>query len=145
MSWIQKTLITLGAFWLSVWASLIVGWPLGKITSRITYSDTIFSAFALGVMHSLDRALTAILAGVLVTMVVGGRKAELWSVIVAALYLAYAPRVHWVLPQTSSDRIWQSVALVFPPIACVVAAIITARLRSKRSNAGDVAQPSSVG
>ena len=145
MSWIQKALVTLGVFWLSIWLSLMVSWPLSKITRGITYPDTIFSAFALGAMNSLDRALTAILAGVLVTVVVGGRKSELWSLIVAVLYLAYAPRVHWALPQTGWDRIWQSVALVFPPIACVVAAIITARLRSKRSNAGDVAQPSSVG
>jgi hypothetical protein len=142
MSWIQKTLITLGAFWLSIWLSPILGWPLSKITRGITYPDTIFSAFAVGVMNSLDRALTAILAGVLVTVVVGGRKSELWTLIVAVLYLVYAPRVHWVLPQTGWDRIWQGVALVLPPVACIAAAFVTARLRKNRADPERVAEPS---
>jgi len=145
MSRIQKILITFGVFWLSLWLATVLGWPLSKLTGGITYTDTIFNAFALGVVMSLDRTFAAILAGVLVTMVVTGRKSELWALIVAVLYVVDAP-VHyrWFHPATGWDRLWQSVDLLFPAVACIVAAAITARLRRK-GNTARVAQPSAGG
>jgi hypothetical protein len=145
MSWIQKTLIVFGTFWLSLWVAPVIGWPLDKLTSRITYTDTIFNALALGIFNSLDRTLAAILAGILLTVLVSGRRSELWAVIVAVLYLVNAPRLHWLIPATGWDRIWQSVAVVFPAVACMVAAVITARLRGKKGDAEPVAQPSAAG
>jgi len=145
MSWIQKTLIVFGAFWLSLWVAPVIGWPLDKLTNRITYTDTIFNALALGIINSLDRTLAAILAGILVTVLVSGRRSELWAVIVAVLYLVNAPRLHWLIPATGWDRIWQGVGLVFPALACMVAAVITARLRGRKSDAGQVVQPSAAG
>jgi hypothetical protein len=144
MSWIQKTLIAFGVFWLSLWLAPVVGWPLSKLTSRIVYTDTIFNALVLGVINSLDRALAAILSGVLVTVMVKGRKSEFWAFIVALLYLLTAPRYHWLIPTTGWDRLWQGVALIFPPIACIAAAFITAHLRRSRSNPEHMAQPSAA-
>ena len=133
MSRTQKVFITLGVFWLSVWVAAALGWPLSKLTNRITYADTIFSAIALGFMNSLGRTLAAILAGVLVTTVVGGRKSQFWALIVAVLYVVDAPvRLHWGYPATDWDRLWQSVSVVIPAIACILAAFVTARVRRKR-------------
>jgi hypothetical protein len=134
MSWIQKTLITFGAFWLSLWVAPVIGWPLDKLTNRITYTDTVFNAFALGVINSLDRTLAAMLTGILVTVVISGRRSELWAIIVAVQYLVDTPRFHWLVHPTGWDRIWQSVALVFPAVACLAAAFITAHFRRNRSN-----------
>ena len=133
MSKIQKTFITFGVFWLSVWVAAAVGWPLSKLTNGITYTDTIFNAFALGFMNSLGRTLAAILAGILVTTVVSGRKSQFWAFIVAVLYLVDAPvRLHWGYPATGWDRLWQSVSLVIPAVACLVAAFVTAKVHQKK-------------
>jgi len=134
MSWIQKTLIALGAFWLSLWVAPLIGWPLDKLTNRITYTDTIFSAFALGVINSLDRTLAAVLTGILVTVVITGERSELWAIIVALLYPLDTRHFHRLIHATGWDRIWQSVALVFPAVACLAAAFITAHFRRDRSN-----------
>jgi hypothetical protein len=141
MSWIQKTLIAFGVFWLSLWVAPVIGLGLYRLTNRITYADTIFDALALGVINSLDRTLAAILAGVLVAIVISGRKSELWAVLVAVLYLLNAPRIHWVIPATAWDKLWQSVALVFPAVACIAAAFITAYFRRSRGNSDGTAQP----
>lgn len=144
MSWVQKVLIAFGAFWLSLWAAPLVGWPLDKLTSRITYTDTLFNALALGVVNSLDRTLAAILGGVLVVVVIRGRKPEFWAFIVAVLYLLNAPRPGWVSPATDWDRLWQTVSMVFPAIACIVAAFITARLRRGKGNPEHLAAASAA-
>src|SRR5260370_40414039 len=138
MSWIRKSLVAFGVFWVSFWVNALIGWPLSKLTSRMTYTNTLFDAFALGIMNSLARAITAILAGVLLTFAVDGRKSELWAVSLAGLYLIYTPRFHWVIRPTDWDRLWQGIDLVFPPIACIAAAFVTARVRSR------VAEPSAA-
>jgi hypothetical protein len=146
MSWIQKTLIAFGAFWLSLWVALVIGWPLDKLTNRVTYTDTIFNAFALGVINSLDRTLAAMLTGILVTVVISGRRSELWAIIVAVLYLLVdVHRFHRLIHPTGWDRIWQSVALVSPALACLAAAFITARFRRNRGKPERVVQPSITG
>lgn len=133
------------------WSLLVValgsttGWPLDKLTSRITYTDTLFNALALGVVNSLDRTLAAVLGGVLVTLVIRGRKSEFWALIVAVLYLLNAPRPGWVSPATGWDRLWQSVSMVFPAVACIVAAFITASIRRGKSKPEHVAEPSVAG
>ena len=131
MSWVRKALIAFGVFWVSLWVMPLIDWPLSKLQSRIGFTNTIFDAFALGIMNSLPRAITAVLAAVLLVLAVNGRKSELWALILAGLYLLFAPRIHWVIPATGWDRLWQDVDLLFPPIACTVAAFITARLRKR--------------
>jgi hypothetical protein len=132
MSGIRKSLIAFGVFWASLWVIPLIDWPISKLTNRITYTQsTLFDAFALGIINSLARAVTAILAGVLLAVVVDSRKPELWAVIVAGLYLIYAPRLHWIVPATGWDRLWRGVDHLFPPVACIVAAFITARMRTR--------------
>ena len=100
---------------------------------RIVYGDGVLSAIGMGIMDSIGRTLAAILAGVLVTLVVSGRKSELWALLVATLYVVDSRvRYHWYLPPTSWDRLSQIVNFVFPGIACIAAAFVIARLRRKR-------------
>jgi hypothetical protein len=47
-------------------------------------------------------------------------------------YIVAAPvRDHWGYPAAAWDRLWQSVDLVFPAVACIAAAVITTHLRGK--------------
>jgi hypothetical protein len=132
---VRNILISFGVFWLSLWVAGVLGWwPLGKLNDGIVYGDGVLSALAMGMMSSMHRTLAAALAGALVTVVVASRKPALWALIVAALYIVAAPvRHHWGYPATSWDRFWQSVDLVFPAVACIAAAVLTAHLRAKRS------------
>lgn len=141
MSRVQNILISFGVFWLSLWVAGVLAWPLGKLNDGIVYGGGVLSALAMGVMSSMGRTLAAVLAGVLVTVVVASRKSELWALIVAALYVVDAPvRHHWGYPATAWDRLWQSVDLLFPAVACIAAAVVTARLRTKRSDTERVAR-----
>jgi hypothetical protein len=119
MSAIKNVLISFGAFWASLWVAPLLAWPFGKLNEGIVYGDGVLSAVAMGVMSSLGRTLAAVLAGVLVTVVVASRKPQLWALIVAVLNVVDAPvRHHWGYPATAWDRLWQSVSLVFPAVAC---------------------------
>jgi len=142
----RNVLISFGVFWASLWVAWLLAQPFGKLNDRIVYGDGVLSALAMGVMSSMGRTLAAVLAGVLVTVVVASRRCELWALVVAALYVVAAPvRHHWGYPATAWDRLWQSVDLGFPAIACIAAAVVTARLRRKRANTTRMAQPGAAG
>lgn len=146
MSKVKNVFICFGVFWASIWVAGLLQWPLIKLVNinALVRDETVFSGIAMGVMSSLDRTLAAIVAGIVVVMIVSGRKTELWALIVAALYVVDAPvRHHWAYPANSWDRLWQVIDLVFPAVACLVAAFITARLRRSRCNSGDI-QPSAA-
>jgi hypothetical protein len=142
---IQNVLTSFGAFWASLWIARLVGAAPDKLINTVIRDETVLSALAMGVLSSMGRSLAAALAGILVTLVIAGRKSWLWALIVAVLYVVDAPvRHHWGYPATGWDHLWQSVDLSFPAIACIVAAIITARLRSRNPNPERVAQPTAT-
>lgn len=132
MSKIQNILITFGVFWLSLWVATVLGWPVSKINNGMTYTDNALNALAFGIVISLDRTFAAIFGGVLVTLATTGRKAELWALIPAVLFVIETPHYRWAIPATASDRLWQGVAMVLPGLCCIIAAFLTARLRHRR-------------
>jgi hypothetical protein len=98
--------------------------------TRIVYGDGVLSAIGMGIMDSIGRTLAPILAGVLVTLIVDDRKSERWSLLWAFLYVVVSRAIcHWYLSPTWWDRLSQVVNYVFPGIACIVAAMVVARLR----------------
>ena len=145
MPWIRNFLISCGAFWLSFWVAAVLGWPLDKLNNKLIYGDGVLSAIVSGMMSSMDRALAAVLVGVLVTVLVTSRKPELWALIVAVLDIVdWRVRSHWGVPPTEWDRLWLGANRVFPAIACIVAAIVTARLLRKKNNAQQTSPHPSV-
>jgi hypothetical protein len=130
MSWIQKGLITLGIFWLSQRLIPLVGWPLSKLTSRITYTDTVLNALALGFMNSLDRTICAAIAGLILAAVIKDRMSLFWALVLGVLFLLYAPHFRWFIPETAWDRLWQGVSVVFPAVACIGVAFTKTYLRT---------------
>ena len=134
MSGIRNVLISFGTFWISLWVAWVLQLPsYDKLINAVVRDETVLSAFVMGVMSSMGRTLAAVLAGILITVVVSSRKPQFWALIVAVLYVVDAPvRHHWGYPATGWDRLWQSVDLVFPAVACILAAVLTAHLRAKR-------------
>jgi hypothetical protein len=138
MTKVQNILISFGVFWLSLSMVVPLAWLFGKLNDRVIYGDGVLDAIAMGFMTSLGRDFAAILAGVLVTLTVAGRKPERWAFIIAVLYVGDAPvHNHWHLPPTGWDRLWQGADLLFPAIACIAAAFLTAKFR--RAQGGAVA------
>jgi hypothetical protein len=129
---IRNLLISLGAFWLSLHLTVLFAWLFGKLNERVIYGDSVFAAIAMGAMTSMGRALAASLAAVLVTLVAVSPKPQRWAYIVALLYLVAPPvRYHWHVPPTTWYRLWQGVDRAWPVVACILAAVITARLQQK--------------
>lgn len=145
MSKIHNILIGFGAFWASLWIVRLLGGAPDKLINTIVRDETVLSALVMGILSSLSRSLAAALAGILVTVIVAGRKSWRWALIVAVLYVVDAPvRLHWGPPATTWDRMWQGVDLVFPAVACVVAALITAYMRRNRSDANRAAHANAI-
>jgi len=144
MSKIQKLLISFGVFWASLWVAAVLAQPLGKLTDRIVYRDGVLDALAMGIMSSIGRAIAAAFAGAVITFVVPNRKPESWALVIAALYLVASPvRHHWGSPATTWDRLWQGVDLLFPAVACVGAAVVSARLHRRRAANSTAVAPTS--
>jgi hypothetical protein len=141
----RNLLISFGVFWLSLWPVGLLAGFFQKLNEGIRYGDSLYSGIAMGVMTSLGRTVAAIIAGVLVTlMAASSRKPERWAIVVATLYVLDAPvSFHWEAPPVLFDRLWQSVSLLFPAVACLAAAAITARLR-RSSDASPDAVPQSA-
>jgi hypothetical protein len=97
MSAIRNLLISFGVFWLSIWVAWVLQRPsYDRLINAVVRDETVLSGLAMGVLSSMGRTVAAVLAGVLVTVVIAGRKSELWTLIVAVLYVIDAPvRHHW--------------------------------------------------
>ena len=136
MSKVRNILISFGVFWLSLWVAWILQWPsYDRLINAVVRDETVLSAVAMGVMSSMGRTFAAVLAGVLVTVVAAGRKSHFWALIVAVLYVVDAPVLHhWGYAATAWDRLWQSVDLLFPAIACILGAVVIAHFRAKGAN-----------
>jgi hypothetical protein len=140
----QNFLVSFGVFWLSVLPVGLLSGFFQKLNDGIRYGDSLYSGIAMGVMTSLGRTVAAIIAGVLVTLAVSSRRPERWALVIAALYVVDAPvSFHWEGTPMLFDRLWQSVSLLFPAVACLAAAAITVRLR-RSSGASPNAVPQSA-
>ena len=135
-SWARNFLITLGAFWLSLQVVVLFAWLFGRLNGGIIYGNSVPDAIAMGMMTSMGRAVAAALAAAIVTLAVASQKPERWAFMVAILYAVKAPTMHWQVPPRAWDRLEQSVDVLWPAVACVVVANITARLRRKWGDAG---------
>lgn len=138
MSWIRNALISVGVYWLSRWVAVLFGWCLDIPLNRFAhvYSENALSAVYMGAIVSRDRTVAAILAGVAVTLLVPSRRSHFWALLVAALYAVdYRMLSYSGLPPTAWDQLCLQVERFFPAVACIVAAFVTAWLRTRRQSA----------
>ena len=132
---VRNILIAFGAFYFSLWTAPLFSWPFDKLNRHFTYSENLVSAVMMGVMISMGRAVSAILAAAIVYMSADSETPERWAYIVAALYAMDASVRYFRrnVPPTVWDRVWRGVDLLFPAIACVIGAIVIAHYRSEKA------------
>lgn len=131
---IRNILISCGVFYLSVSVAPLLAWPFFWLSGKIIFSDGFLSAIAMGVWISKGETLAAILAGALVAVTVVSQKPFHWALLVAALNILDAllsMRGKWYIPPSAWDRVWQSVCVLLPAVACAIAALLTAHLRRR--------------
>lgn len=132
---IRNILISCGVFYLSVSIAPLLAWPFFWLSGKIIFSDSFLSAIAMGVWICKGETFAAILAGALVAVAVVSQKPFHWALLVAALNILDALRTvrgKWYLPPRAWDGVWQSVYVLLPAVACVIAALLTAHLRRRQ-------------
>jgi hypothetical protein len=132
MATIRNFLLCVGVLVLSGWLAILF-FPISHLTDRISHDQDVAGAIAMGFMESLPWLLATAIAGVCITLTAIGRKPERWAFVVAILYVAsHLLNTRWSSPPTGWwIRTYQWAALLSPAIACVAAAIITARFRDR--------------
>jgi hypothetical protein len=134
MATIRNLLICVGVLVLSGWLALSF-FPISHLTDRISHDDDVIGAIAMGFMESLPWLFATAIAGVCITVTAIGRKPERWAFVVAILYVAsHLMRTRRISPPTGWFRTYQWAELLSPAIACVAAALMTARLRNNPTN-----------
>ena len=136
---IRNILVAFGAFYLSLWTAPLFSWPFDKLNYRFTHTqDNLPSAVMMGVMISMGRAVSAMLAVAIVCVSADSETPERWAYIVAVLYVADASvrsfRVKWNVPPTVWDHLWIGVDRLFPAVACVIGAIVIAHFWRKKAS-----------
>ena len=132
---IRNFLVTFGAFWLSLWTVSLFSWLFGKLNEHFIYSDNVFSMVMMGVMMSMGRAVSAILAAAIVVVSADSEKPERWAYIIAVLYVVDAPVRYgrWYVSPTVLDRLSRGVDRLFPAIACIIGAVVIAHFQRKKA------------
>ena len=132
---IRNFLITFGAFWLSLWTVPPFSWVFGKLNEHFIYSDNVFSMSIMGVMTSMGRAVSAILAAAIVDVAADSEKPERWAYLIAVLYVVDAPVRYgrWYVPPTVLDHLARGLDQVFPAVACIIGAAVIAHFQRKKA------------
>jgi len=135
---IRNILIAFGAYYLSLWTAPLFSWCFNGLSRHFSYtSESLLSAVMYGVVTSMGRAVSAILAAAIVGVSADSETPERWAYVVALLYVVDASlRYHWKwkVPPTLSDHLWLGVDRFFPTIACVIGTIVIAHYQRKRAS-----------
>ena len=130
MATLRNFLIAVGLYYLSTWLAI----PLSMVFPNAhVYGESPLDAIVLGAELGMGRAVAAACAGILVMLLVTGRKSERWAFVVAALYLILIRHSRSSGQLGAWDRMVFDVDIVFPAVLCVAAAYIVAHLQKKRT------------
>jgi hypothetical protein len=132
MATIRNFLLCVGVLLLSGWLATLF-FPISHLTDGISHDENVIGAIATGFLDSLPQLFATAIAGACVTLTAIGRKPERWAFVVAILYVvSHFLTSRWSVPPAGWwMRTYQWAALLSPAIACVAAATITGRFRSK--------------
>jgi hypothetical protein len=126
----RNLLVGVGAYYLSWFVANPLAIGFGKLTKGITYSGDFEGDILMPIVIRLPTALVAVVVGASVVWLVESDRPISWAVVPTFLYaLAIFHTRHWAPPLTLMDRVGQTIAVLFPAVACIVAAIFAARRR----------------
>jgi hypothetical protein len=132
---VRNLLIGGGAYYVSWLLGLAYPLTLGysRLTARIIYRGDFATAVVMPLVVGLPYALVAAGVGALVAWLAESKRPWLWAIFPAALY-AYSSfsGYEWARRPALIDRTGQVIGALFLAIACLVGAIISARLLQRR-------------
>src|SRR5260370_37837787 len=106
---VRNILVAFGAYYLSLWTAPLFSWPFDKLNVHFTYLGSLLSAVMMGVMTSMGRAVSAIVAVAIVCVSADSETPERSAYIVAVLYVADASLRafpwQWNAPPTISEHL----------------------------------------
>lgn len=126
----RNLLVGAGAYYLSLFVANPLAVGFGKLTKGITYSGDFQGDILMPIVIRLPTAIIAVVVGASVVWVVESDRPIRWAMVPTFLYaLAVFRTDDWPPPLSLMDRVGQTIALLFPAVACMVAAIFAARRR----------------
>jgi hypothetical protein len=124
---VTNLLISLGAYYLF---SLLVNLLLPaywKITNGVVYSGDFAGAVVMPLVNKLPLALAAAIVGAAIVRFVDSDRKIIWPILPALLYAVFGfLGYHWTRSPLPTDRVYQTIAALFPAVACIIGGIISA-------------------
>ena len=127
----RNLLIGAGAYYLAGWLNFFLSIGYQRLTDRIIYSGDFESAVVLPLMVHLPKAIVAAGAGAAVVWLCESERAVGWVIFPVLLYAVLGFfGFHWAQPPVLVDRVQQTVAAMFPAVACALGGMMDARRRT---------------
>jgi hypothetical protein len=127
----RNLLVSAGAYFISGWLGIPLSLGFGKLTQGFIYRGDFNGYIVSPVVVHLPRAIVAASAGAVVVWLVESDRPVTWAFPPAILYgLLGFFGYHWAHPPIFMDRVSQTIGALFPALACIVGALISARYRA---------------
>ncbi|HTC64435.1 MAG TPA: hypothetical protein VK709_16465 [Candidatus Saccharimonadales bacterium] len=120
-------LISFGAYYLSLLLVSLFSPAYWKITNGIVYSGDFAGMVVMPIVNKLPIALAAAIVGAVVVRFVDSDGRIFWPMLPALLYAVFGfLGFHWARSPVHADRVYQTIASLFPAITCIMGGIISA-------------------
>lgn len=117
-----------GAYYVAQWLLVPISIVFWKFTSGIIYRGDFAGYVVMPLVVHLPQAVVAAVAGAIVVWLVESDRPVRWAVLPALLYAVLGfYNHHWSQPPRLLDRVSETIAALFPALACVVGGLMVAR------------------
>ena len=129
----RNLLVGAGAYYLSWWVANPLAIGFGKLAHGIgiSYYGDFAGAILMAIVLALPYALVAAFVGASVVWIVESDRPIGWTLLPTFLYaLAVFHPSHWARPPTLFERMGDTIRVLLPAVACIVAGIVAAKRRA---------------
>jgi hypothetical protein len=129
----RNLLVGVGAYYLSWWVGNPSAIGFGKLTKDIgiTYYGDFAGGVLMPILIALPYALVAAVVGASVVWILESDRPIGWMLVPTFLYaLGVFHPSHWVRPPTPFERVGDTIRMLLPAVACIVAGIVAAKRRA---------------
>jgi hypothetical protein len=128
----RNLLTGVGAYYLSWWVAgtLAIGLKLLHFIG-VTYYGAFAGGVVMPIVMALPYALVAAVVGASVVWLVESDRPIGWTLVPTFLYaLGIFHPSHWVRPPTPFERVGDTIRMLLPAVACIIAGILAAKRRA---------------
>ena len=129
----RNLLTGVGAYYLSWWVAGPLAVGFGRFTHWIglRYYGDFAGSVVMPIVMSLPYALVAAVVGASVVWLVESDRPIGWTLVPTFLYaLGVFHPSHWVQPPMPFERVGDTIRMLLPAVACIVAGILAAKRRA---------------